>query len=138
MSDWFEMENRVRYCETDAMGVLHHMNYIAFFEMARTELFRAKGGNYRLMEERGLFLVIVKVECNYKKPAKYDDLLTLRVRVSKMSGAKLEHEYEVIRDQDLIATGRTVLACLDQDGQIQRMSEELLFGSHDSENEQAL
>ncbi|MEW4488109.1 thioesterase family protein [Thalassoglobus sp. JC818] len=128
MSDWFEVENRVRYCETDAMGVLHHMNYIQYYEMARTEYFRANGGNYRLMEERGLFLVIVDVQCKYKKPAKYDDLLTLRVRVSRMSGAKLEHEYEVLRGEELLATGSTVLACLNRDGEIQRMSNELLYG----------
>ena len=128
MTDWFEIDNRVRYCETDAMGVLHHMNYIAFFEMARTELFRDQGGNYRLMEERGFFLVIVKVEVNYKRPAKYDDLLKIRVRVTRMSGAKLEHDYEVSRDGELIATGHTVLACVNRSGQIQRMSHELLFG----------
>lgn len=128
MFDWFEIDNRVRYCETDAMGVLHHMNYIAFFEMARTELFRAQGGNYRLMEERGFFLVIVKVEVHYKRPAKYDDLLKIRVRVTRMSGAKLEHDYEITRDGELIATGHTILACLDKSGQIQRMSRELLFG----------
>ncbi|TWT58641.1 Acyl-CoA thioester hydrolase YbgC [Thalassoglobus neptunius] len=132
MSDWFEMENRVRYCETDAMGVLHHMNYIQYFEMARTEYFRANGGNYRQMEERGLFLVIVDVQCKYKKPAKYDDLLTLRVRVTRMSGAKLEHEYEVLRGAELLATGKTVLACLNRDGEIQRMSNELLYA--DSSN----
>ncbi|WP_417848712.1 acyl-CoA thioesterase [Thalassoglobus sp.] len=126
-SDWFEMEIRVRYCETDAMGVLHHMNYLAYFEVARTELFRERGGNYRELEERGFFLVIVKAECNYKRPSHYDDLLRIRVRVSKLTGAKLEHEYEIHRDETLIATGRTVLACLDQNGQIQRMSESLLF-----------
>ena len=127
MSDWFETEIRVRYCETDAMGVLHHMNYLAYFELARTELFRARGGNYRELEERGYFLVIVKTECNYKRPAKYDDLLTIRVCVSKMSGAKLEHNYEVVRDGTLIATGHTILACVDRAGAIQRMSEELLY-----------
>ena len=62
MSEWFEMEIRVRYCETDAMGVLHHMNYLAYFEAARTELFRDLGGNYRALEERGFYLVIVKSE----------------------------------------------------------------------------
>ncbi len=127
-SDWYEMELRVRYSETDAMGVLHHMNYLSYFEVARTELFRNQGGDYRALEERGFFLVIAKAECSYRKPAHYDDLLTLRVRVSKMSGAKLAHDYEIKRDQTLIATGCTVLACVDAEGTIQRMSRELLHG----------
>lgn len=127
MSEWHEMEIRVRYCETDAMRVLHHMNYLAYFEVARTELFRELGGNYRSLEERGFFLVIVKTECNYKKPAYYDDLLTVRVKVSRMSGAKLEHDYEIRRDDLLIATGHTILACVDGNGNIHRMSHELLY-----------
>lgn len=127
MSDWFEMEIRVRYCETDAMGVLHHMNYLAYFEAARTELFRARGGNYRALEERGFYLVIVKTECHYKRPAHYDDVLTVRVRVDRMSGAKLEHDYEIVRDGTLIGTGHTILACVDQAGNIHRMSHELLY-----------
>lgn len=128
MSNWFTTEIRVRYCETDAMGLLHHGNYIDFFEIARTELFRASGGDYRAMEERGYFLVVVKVECSYKKPARYDDLLQLRARIANWSAAKLEHEYEVHRGNDLIATGRSMLACVDRQGTVQRMSEELLFG----------
>lgn len=127
MSEWFEMEIRVRYCETDAMGVLHHMNYLAYFEAARTELFRALGGNYRALEERGFYLVIVKSECNYKRPAHYDDVLSVRVRVSRMSGAKLEHDYEIVRGETLIGTGHTVLACVDKAGNIHRMSNELLY-----------
>lgn len=134
MSDWFDMQIRVRYCETDAMGVLHHMNYLAYFEAARTELFRARGGNYRQLEERGYFLVIVKTECSYKRPAHYDDLLTVRVRVSRMSGAKLEHDYEIYRDHTLIGTGHTVLACLDRQGEIQRISDELLFAELPEQN----
>lgn len=129
MPDWFEMQVRVRYCETDAMGVLHHMNYLAYFEVGRTELFRERGGNYRALEERGYFLVIAKVDCQYKKPAYYDDLLTLRVCVSRMSGAKLEHDYQLLRDGVLIATGHTVLACVDRAGEIQRMSHELLYNA---------
>jgi acyl-CoA thioester hydrolase len=130
VSEWFEMEIRVRYCETDAMGVLHHMNYLAYFEAARTELFRDLGGNYRALEERGFYLVIVKSECNYKKPAHYDDVLTVRVRVSRMSGAKLEHDYEITRGETLIGTGHTILACVDKSGNIHRMSEELLYNEN--------
>lgn len=124
---WHEVPIRVRYSETDAMGLLHHANYIVFFEIGRTELFRAHGGDYRAMEERGYFLVVVSVECKYKRPARYDDQLTLRVRLSQWTGAKLIHEYEVLRGTDLIATGKTVLACVNKQGEVQRMSRELLY-----------
>jgi acyl-CoA thioester hydrolase len=79
---------RVRYSETDAMGYLHHANHINYFEMGRTELLRAQGGNYRQMEEEGFFLVVVRIDCDYKTPAKYDDLLTIRTSVGKQSAAK--------------------------------------------------
>jgi acyl-CoA thioester hydrolase len=127
MSDWHDTQLRVRYSETDAMGLLHHANYINFFEIARTELFRAQGGDYREMEQRGYFLVVAQVQCHYKRPAMYDDLLTVRARLANWSAAKLEHEYEVRRGEDLLATGRSVLACVDRSGQVQRITEELLF-----------
>ncbi|SFH71051.1 acyl-CoA thioesterase [Planctomicrobium piriforme] len=126
-TEWCVTPIRVRYSETDAMGYLHHANYITFFEIARTELFRATGGNYRTMEERGFFLVVVSVECKYKRPARYDDCLTLKARLQRWSGAKLIHEYEVRRGEDLIATGETVLACVNRDGEVQRMTPELLY-----------
>jgi len=124
---WHEVPIRVRYSETDAMGLLHHANYITYFEIARTELFRAGGGNYRVMEERGYFLVVVSVECRYKRPARYDDQLTLRVRLDQWTGAKLVHDYQIVRDKELIATGKTVLACVDRNGEVQRITEELLY-----------
>ncbi len=123
-----EITIRVRYCETDAMGIVHHGTYIAYFEMGRTELFRAHGGSYREFESRGLFFVVVSLEAKYKRPAKYDDLLTLRTRQSRMTPAKLEHEYEITRGADVIVTGKTVLACINESGQVQRLSEDLLFG----------
>jgi len=129
MSDWQEVPIRVRYSETDAMGLLHHANYITYFEIARTELFRVRGGDYRAMEERGFFLVVVSVECKYKRPARYDDQLIIKVRLDQWTGAKLVHEYEVLRSGETIATGRTVLACVDRQGEVQRITEELLYPS---------
>jgi len=112
---------RVRYVETDAMGFLHHSRYLAYFEIGRTELFRAQGGNYREMEESGLFLVIARVECRYLKPARYDDVLTLRTTISRITPAKLEHDYELFRGDELLTTAHTLLACVDREGVIQRM-----------------
>ncbi|MDA0833655.1 MAG: thioesterase family protein [Planctomycetota bacterium] len=119
------IEFRVRYSETDAMGFLYHGNYAPFFEMGRTELFRAQGGNYREMEERGYFFVVAKLTTQFHAPAKYDDLLQLNTRVTRLSPAKLEHEYKLYRDGTLIASASSVLGCLDRAGNIQRISEVL-------------
>lgn len=131
MTDWedgHETTIRVRYCETDAMGLVHHATYVNYFEIGRTELYRSRGGNYRQFESRGLFFVVVALECKYKAPARYDDVLTLRTRLVRMTPAKMEHEYHIYRDDQLLVTGRTVLACVDRHGQVQRLSEDLLFG----------
>lgn len=121
MSASHEIEIRVRYNETDSMGFLHHGNYFTYFEMGRTELFRAQGGNYREMEEKGYLLVVAKIECKYRLPARYDDVLTLRTTLSRVTGAKLEHDYELFRDGASIAVAHSVIACVDREGNIQRM-----------------
>ena len=118
-----DVEIRVRYSETDAMGFLHHSRYFSYFEVGRTELFRAQGGDYRAMEESGLFLVIAKAECRFRAPARYDDVLTIRTVLSRVSPAKLEHDYEVIRAGVVLTTAHTVLGCVDRAGAIQRMPE---------------
>ncbi len=118
-----EIEIRVRYSETDSMGFLHHSNYLSYFEMGRTELFRAGGGNYREMEESGLFFVVARISVQYKAPARYDDVLTLRTTITRPGPAKLEHEYELFRDGQLLARGQSVLACIDRQGNVQRIPE---------------
>lgn len=110
---------RVRYKETDAMGFLHHANYPVYFEIGRTELLRAQGGNYREMEEAGIFMVVVRMNIHFRKPAKYDDLLVLKTRIKRVGAAKLEHEYFIYRDSDLLCQADTVLACVDRDGKVQ-------------------
>lgn len=122
-----ETEIRVRYAETDAMGFLHHSNYLSYFEVARTELFRAQGGDYRDMECRGFFFVVVKAEIHFRAPAKYDDVLTVRVTISRVTPAKLEHEYQITRGQHVIANGKTMLACVDREGKVQRITDDMLF-----------
>jgi len=116
-----ETQIRVRYQETDPMGLLHHANYFTYFEIGRTELLRAAGGSYRRMEEEGCFVVVVRAQCSYHRPARYDDLLTIRTRVTSVKMAKLEHEYEVFRDGELLAVARLTLAVVDRDGQVQRI-----------------
>ena len=123
-----DVQFRVRYGETDAMGVVHHAQYFSYFEMGRMELFRAQGGDYRDMEARGYLMVIIRAECDFKNPARFDDMLSLRTEVLKLSPAKLEHAYTLMRGDQLIAKARTVLACVSRDGQIQRITEDVLFG----------
>src|SRR5512142_3173241 len=100
-----ELSIRVRYAETDRMGLLHHANYFVYFEMGRTELLRAKGLSYRDVEDAGHFLVIIEIGCKFKRPAYYDDLLTLRTTVAKITHAKIVHQYQLLRDGVLLAEG---------------------------------
>ena len=128
MLDSHEIPIRVRYSEADPMGFLHHSQYFSYFEVGRMELFRAQGGDYREMESRGLFMVVVHIECDFKRPARFDDLLTLTTRVVRLTPAKLEHAYELRRGEELLAQARVVLACVDRDGAVQRLTDEVLFG----------
>ncbi len=117
---------RVRYSETDAMGFLHHSNYLSYFEVGRTELFRAQGGNYRRMEELGLFFVVARIEVKYRRPARYDDELTLHTSIARVTPAKLEHDYRLMRGDELLAEAHSVLACVNRTGELQRIPEDLV------------
>jgi acyl-CoA thioester hydrolase len=119
-----EIQLRVRYNETDPMGFVHHAHYLTYFEIGRTELLRASGGNYRQMEEEGLLVVVVKAECRYHRPARYDDLLTLRTVIDRVSAAKIEHHYRLLREDELLVEGRVTLAIVNREGQVQRVPEE--------------
>jgi len=117
-----EIQIRVRYAETDRMGLLHHANYLVYFEQARTELLRSQGGNYKDLEDRGFYLVISKVEVKYRSPAHYDDVLTIRTTVTRTSPIRLEHKYEVFTESGTpVAEGFTTLACVDAAGKLQPM-----------------
>jgi len=116
-----EIQIRVRYAETDRMGLLHHANYLVYFEQARTELLRQQSRTYKDLEDAGFFLVISKLEVKYKLPAHYDDVLAIRTTVTRTSPIRLEHKYEVSRDGTLIAEGTTTLACVDAAGKLQHM-----------------
>lgn len=120
-----EIDIRVRYSDADAMGFLHHSRFFIYFEMGRTELLRAGGGDYRAMEEGGMLMVVVKAECRYLTPARYDDLLRLRTRVVKVTAAKIEHEYLLTRGTTRVCEGRVTLACIDRAGHVQRIPCEL-------------
>jgi acyl-CoA thioester hydrolase len=103
------------------MGVVHHANYLTYFELGRTEMLRAAGGNYRRMEEQGLRVVVAKLECKYRKPARYDDEIVVRTTVSRVTPAKLEHTYLILRDDEVLAEGWVLLAVVDANGKVQRV-----------------
>ncbi len=125
MSNEFTIQVRVRYCETDAMGCLHHSQFFNYFEQGRTEMLRAQGGNYREIEEAGLFLVVVRLQCSYHAPARYDDLLTLVTRVENVSAVKIEHSYRLLRGDQLLASATSTLACVDRDGKVARLPDSI-------------
>lgn len=121
-----EIEIRVRYPEADPGGYLHHANYFIYFEMGRTELLRSNGRNYRDMEAAGHFVVVVKTECRFHRPARYDDLLRLRTSIARVRAASIEHDYHLFRGQELLAEARVTLCCVDREGQPQRLPDWML------------
>ena len=118
-----ETKIRVRYAETDRMGLLHHANYLIYFEQARTELLRGLGLSYKDMEDQGFFLVIANCEVKFKSPAKYDDVLTIKTTVARTTPVRIEHHYAVSCEGRAVAEGKTTLACVDRAGKLQALPE---------------
>lgn len=118
-----DIEIRVRYQETDAMGILHHANYLTYFEIGRTELMRAAGACYRDLEADGLLMVVVKLNVRYRVPAKYDDVLRLNTRAERITVSRIEHSYRLFRGTELLAEADSTMACVDRDGRLQRVPE---------------
>ena len=121
---WHEASLRVRYAETDKMGVVYHANYLVWFEIGRTEYCRARGFSYRDMEEsENAFLVVAESYCRYKAPAYYDDVLVVRTHITELRRRSLRFGYEIIRDSDgvLIAEGETGHVVTDANGHVRSM-----------------
>lgn len=105
-----QVEVRVRYSETDQMGVVYHGNYIPYFEIGRVEWLRNKGISYKALEESGVALPIVSMTINYKKPAKYDDLLNVKTVFKKQSSVKIEFDCEITDTEgELLTTAHFIL-----------------------------
>jgi acyl-CoA thioester hydrolase len=106
---------RVRYNETDQMGIVHHSNYIFYYEVARTELMRSLGTSYREMEERGALLVVRDVSSRFVAPAYYDEVLTVRVSVREQPTVKIIFDFDIFNEGgELIHVGSVTLACVDR------------------------
>jgi acyl-CoA thioester hydrolase len=114
---------RVRYAETDNMGVVYYANYLVWFEVGRTDLLRARGVTYREMEASGYALPVVEVSCEYRRPARYDDEIEVRTTGALLSPVRVRFDYSVRRvaDEDTLAEGYTVHAALDRDGKPRRL-----------------
>ncbi|SNZ00654.1 acyl-CoA thioesterase [Flagellimonas pacifica] len=105
---------RVRYGETDQMGVVYHGNYAQYLEMGRLEWLRALGVTYKSMEENGIMLPVISLQINYKKSALYDDLLTVETTIKKSPLVKIEFEYRIFNEaKELLTEANTVLAFID-------------------------
>lgn len=113
----FEMEHRVGYAETDAMAVVHHSNYLRWFEMGRVDMCRQLGIPYSRLEEMGIWIPVINVNCEYKVPAVFDDEVIIRTWVNKVKGVSLFVEYEVVKKEtgEVCVTGTTGHAITDPD-----------------------
>ncbi|MFM2229118.1 MAG: hypothetical protein RL607_376 [Bacteroidota bacterium] len=109
-----EVQVRVRYSETDQMGVVYHGSYVPYFEIGRVEWLRNRGVSYKALEESGIALPIVSMHINYKKPARYDDLLVITTRLKQYSGVKIEFDCEIRSENDeLLTTAHFILVFVD-------------------------
>ncbi|HWG37415.1 MAG TPA: thioesterase family protein [Terriglobales bacterium] len=119
-AEYTETQVRVRYAETDQMGVVYYANYLVWFEVGRVEHLRARGISYRDMErEDDCKIAVVEARCRYKAPARFDDLVTIRTRVARQRAAVVAFEYQAVRARDgvLLAEGETVHVCIDKNFQ---------------------
>lgn len=109
-----ETKIRVRYGETDQMGVVYHANYANYFEVGRTEWLRQYGITYKSMEDSGIMLPVISLEIKYKNSARYDDMLTVKTVVKSVPSVRIEFDYELLSEHgDILATGKTVLVFID-------------------------
>jgi acyl-CoA thioester hydrolase len=137
-SDVTETTIRVRYAETDAMGVVYHTNYIIWFEVGRGDFLRQKGGDYSEFEATGRYLPVTEVDARFVAPARYDDVVVVRTSVAELRSRSVTMYYEV-RMQDtgqVLVTGHTKHVCVDQEGRILRFSPELVdaFSNRSEQN----
>ncbi|MFQ5491491.1 MAG: acyl-CoA thioesterase [Phycisphaerae bacterium] len=124
-TDPYEAQIRVRYAECDAMGLLHHAKYWEYFEEVRTHLLRDRGTRYRDLEAQGVFFVVYKCMCVYRQPIRYDDVVTVRTWVTRITRTRVDHAYQIDRDGLTCCEATTTLACVDREGKPMVMPEHM-------------
>ena len=107
------------------MGFVHHSNYLNYFELGRTEMFRAQGGCYRRMEELNMYFVIVRFQIHYHRPARYDDQLLLDTEITRTTAARIEHSYVLWRENERLCSAESTVACVGPDGEPIRIPKNL-------------
>jgi len=120
-----EVQIRVRYAECDAMGLLHHSRYLEYMEISRTDLLRASGVSYRELEARGVFFVVAKLEIRYKARIGYDDVVTVRTQVDRITRTRVDHSYQIINNGVLATEATSTLACVNKEGRPILMPDDL-------------
>jgi acyl-CoA thioester hydrolase len=126
MDGWHDSEIRVRYAETDKMGIVHHSNYLIWFESGRSDLCRARGFSYRDMEDQdNALMVVAESYVRYKSPAYYEDILTVRTKVAEIRSRSIRFIYEIVRESDdtLIAEGETLHLVTDENRKVKLIPE---------------
>lgn len=111
----------VRYYETDGQGIVHHANYFQYFELARVQMLKALGHDYAELERQGIFLVVHSINARFIASAKFGDTLQIETTVERATAARIDHSYRVLRSGVLVAEGKSTIACINAQGEIQRM-----------------
>jgi len=117
---------RVRYAETDQMGVVYYANYFVWFEVGRTDWLRETGWSYRAMEADGVSLPVIEAHSDYRQPSRYDDEIEVRTRATLLSPIRMRFDYEVVRDGTVLTTGHTVHVAIDGSGKPCRLPARVL------------
>jgi len=118
---------RVRFCDTDLMGIVHHARYLEYFEAARVEWLRRRGVAYKTWASKAAHLPVVEATLRYRLPARFDDLLAIETRLTELRSASLRFEFRIDRDGDALTEGSVRLACIDDVGALRRFSDEMLL-----------
>ncbi|MFT3842643.1 MAG: thioesterase family protein [Myxococcaceae bacterium] len=123
-----EARQRVIYGDTDQMGVVYYANYFRYFELSRSEWFRAHGGSYIELEKSGLLLPVVEAQCSYRASARYEDLLVIKAWVATLRRASLTFEYEIRKEgeEPILVTGQTTHACITREGRPTRLPQAVM------------
>ena len=121
---------RVRYAETDKMGIVYYANYFVWFEIGRTDLLRSLGWSYREMEDSGIALPVIEAECQYRQSAHYDDELEIGTKGTLLSAVRIAFDYEIVRrsDKAINVSGRTVHAAVNNQGRPCRLPDRICVG----------
>jgi acyl-CoA thioester hydrolase len=119
------MPMRVRFFETDLMGIVHHAAYLTYVEAGRVEYLRARGADYRALTERGFHMPVVEAHLEYKRTSRFDDELVVETRIGALSRVTVRFDYAVMRGADLVVRGHTLLACVDETHRPRRIPEDV-------------